>query len=150
MKIEGARFTDSSISDGRIAGLIRVVGLIEFHIRQIAINLVRRGKNQRNVFVAPAQRIEYVQGSANIDLEILARLDEACRDSHLSCHVEHGLSITYSVRYSTLVANITCDSSDFRGMTLFQPFKIALDAWPSQRIIDQNVMPLAGETLSEV
>ncbi len=90
MEIEWPVFPDAMIADAGFNWNIRVRGSLQLHVREVTIDLVRAREDEGYPVSPPAQRIEEAEGPAEVDVEILARVDHACRHGHLGGKVEHG------------------------------------------------------------
>jgi hypothetical protein len=150
VEIERTFLADARAADRRIMRNISIIRFIKRDIRQIAIYLVGRGEDEGNRRVSTAQRVEQIQCPADIDLEILARIDEARRHGHLGRHMKNCLSLAGRLGHSLLVAHVADNNGNLVGMPLPEPFEIALDAWTDKLIENENVMTFAGEAIRKI
>src|SRR5205823_3315221 len=129
---------------------VAIVGRGERQVAKIAVNLVGRGEDYGNARFTRAYSVKHVDRAAHIHVEVLAGIVEAGRHRDLRRHVEHRLRLTDCARDFVLVARVADNRVDALAVTVFQPLQIALDTRPRERVIDDDVMALPGEPVSEV
>src|SRR4051794_27602013 len=150
VEIERAILADALRAHRRIARQIGVVGRVEDDVGEIAVDLVGRGEDERGRVVPPAQRLEEAERALHVDVEILARRDEARRHRDLRREMEHRLGVPRRGGDAALVADVADDARYPLRVAALEPGEIALDARPGERVVDEHVVALAGEPVGKV
>src|SRR6185503_17318114 len=88
--------------------------------------------------------------ATNVNLEIVARVEQACRHRHLRRKMECGLGVRCSTDQLVLVTDISGDVGNAATVPILEPGEVVLDARPRQRIVDDDLMPLARQAIGEV
>ena len=64
--------------------------------------------------------------------------------------MEHHAGPRHRVGQRRLVADVGDDAGDAVGVAAFQPGEVALHAGPRQRVVDDDVVPVARQPVGEV
>src|SRR5215207_8690934 len=150
VEIERSILADALRAHRRIARQIGFVGLVEDNVGEIAVDLVGRGEDEGGRVVPPAQRLEQAERALHVDVEILARRDEARRHRDLRREMEHRLGVPRRGGDAALVADVADHARYPLRMAALEPGEIALHPGPREGVVDEDVVALAGEPVGEV
>ncbi len=114
VEIERPAFADAVVADIRVDWHIGVGGPLQLHVGEIAIDLVRAREDEGHGLAAPAQRIQQAEGAAEVDVEILARVDQAGRHRDLGGEVEHGCGVLHRILDRRAVADVGLHARESR------------------------------------
>ena len=150
MEVERATLSDTVLSYCGINRLVGIAAKHEVQITKVAVDLVRRGKDEWRVRRNEPYRLQQVKGPDDIRFEVVARIDHARGDGDLCRHVEDRLRLTDSLLKAPTVAYIGDDPRDARAMTCLEPGEVRLHAGSHQGIIDDDVVTLSGQPVGDV
>src|SRR5947209_7168675 len=150
VEVERPMLVDAVAAQARFYGQIALVVAFKLDIAQIAVHLVRAGKEKRRARIVEAQRFQERERTADIHVEIEAGFDQAGRHGDLCRKMENGPAIADRFTNRRPIPDIATGERDFVGVTTLQPFEIVLDAGTCERIEDEDRISFARQPIGKV
>src|SRR5215217_276483 len=150
VEIERPPLVHTAQTESGVGGLVSPVNQVEVDIGEIAVDLVGAGEDQGCTCATATQRLEQVQGAADVDLEVLDRIREAGGDRDLTGQVEDHGCAAHRVGDSPCVAYVGGHAPHASRMPRLQPGEVSFDSRPGQGVEDEHLMAIRGQAVREV
>ena len=131
-------------ADLRVGRQVPGRGLLEHQVGEVAVDLVGGGEDHRGGAAARADRLQQVERAEDVDLEVVARVLHAGGHRDLRRHVEHRVRFVHGGGQPVAIADVGMDEADAVAVVRLQPLQVALGPGAAQRVIDDDIVPLAG------
>ena len=130
MEVDRAPLADAGHARGGVGGDVAIAVGYKLDVFQIAVDLVRRGEDDRWRRGQRAERLEQVERAAGIDGEVVHRVVQARGDRHLRREMVHLTDVGDGLLHGGRVAHVGNHPFDAIAKRVAQPSEVGLDPRP--------------------